>query len=146
MPIKIPKKDSYGVVTAASNKKYLLVGNKSLQHSVDHIKAHRTHEDVRLSNVLIKENKNIKRRLKNIKVFGKDIGLEPDEIVVEEVKEEEVEKEKVEEEKSEKEVDEEKVVEERKPEKEVVEEKIFEDVVQVEGSAKPVSKTVDNDK
>lgn len=129
--IKIPKKDSYGIVTAASDKKYVLVGNKSLQHSIDHIKSHRTHEDVRISHVLIKENKNIKRRLKDMKVFGKDIGLEPDEIVVEDKV---IEEEMVEEKKTKKEVVEGKVVEEEKPQSE--------DRVKVKDSLKPV----DNDK
>lgn len=99
--IEIPQKDAYGIVTAASHKQYFLVGNKSLQQNVDHIKSLRSTQDISDSEQLIVENKQIRRRLKNMKVFGKDyVGIAPPVILVEgdkkeEQKEQELEQDKV---------------------------------------------------
>jgi|GEM_PF-1187268 len=70
--INIPPQDSYGVKTAMSEKEYLLVGNKSLQKSVDQINATKSKEDVEISEILIKEQRQLKRRQKMIKMFGED--------------------------------------------------------------------------
>lgn len=70
--IKIPPRDSYGVITAMSEKKYPLVGNASLQKNIDKIKAEKSAEDIANSEILIKEQKQLRRRNQMIKAFGRD--------------------------------------------------------------------------
>jgi hypothetical protein len=70
--INIPPRDAYGVVTAMSEKEYLLVGNASLQKNIDKIHSDKTAEDIEMSEILIKEQRQLRRRQKMIKVFGPD--------------------------------------------------------------------------
>lgn len=70
--INIPESDIYGVKTKALEKPYLLVGNNSLQKNIDHIEAARTAEDVEFSEILMKEQKQLRRKGKMIKIFGDD--------------------------------------------------------------------------
>ena len=77
--INIPPEDSYGVKTAMSEKEYLLVGNESLQKSVDQINSTKTQDDIEISEILIKEQQQLKRRQKMMKMFGEDV-LEADSV------------------------------------------------------------------
>jgi hypothetical protein len=70
--INIPKSDIYGVKTEISEKPYLLVGSNSLQKNLDHIETTRTAEDVEFSEILMKEQKQLRRKEKMIKIFGHD--------------------------------------------------------------------------
>lgn len=70
--INIPPQDSYGVITAMSEKEYLLVGNNSLQKNIDYINNSRSSEDVEMSQILIKEQRQLRRKQKMIKAFGFD--------------------------------------------------------------------------
>lgn len=68
--INIPPQDSYGVITAMSEKEYFLVGNNSLQKNIDYINKSRSSEDVEMSKILIKEQRQLRRKQKTIKAFG----------------------------------------------------------------------------
>ena len=70
--IKVPMKDAYGVKTEMSEKEYLLVGNESLQKNVDQINSQRSEDDIDNSEILIKEQKWLKRRRKMMRIFGED--------------------------------------------------------------------------
>lgn len=70
--INIPESDIYGVKTEVSEKPYLLVGSNSLQKNIDHIEDTRTAEDVEFSEILMKEQKQLRRKEKMIKIFGHD--------------------------------------------------------------------------
>ena len=67
--IRVPPQDAYGVTTAMSDKEYLLVGNGSLQKNIDQINSGRNSEDVEMSKILIKEQRQLRRRQKMVKVF-----------------------------------------------------------------------------
>ncbi len=85
--INIPPQDSYGVVTVMSEKEYLLVGNNSLQKNIDYINNSRSLEDVEMSQILIKEQRQLRRKQKMIKVFGFDSAkVTKDKVVAKEVK------------------------------------------------------------
>ncbi len=68
--IEIPQKDSYGVETAMSNKVYMLAGNESLQKNIDKINEQRTLQDVKNSEILIAEQKRLRREQKSKEIFG----------------------------------------------------------------------------
>lgn len=70
--IPIPSQDAYGVKTEMSQKPYLLVGNDSLQRSVDKINGERTRSDTKISEILIKEQRQQKQKEKMAKIFGQD--------------------------------------------------------------------------
>lgn len=74
--INVPPQDAYGVKTAMSEKPYLLVGNDALQKSIDHINNDKTEMDVEISETLIREQKQMKRKAKMIKTFGEEGGIE----------------------------------------------------------------------
>jgi len=70
--ILIPEQDVYGVQTAMSEKSYLLIGNGSLQKNVIGIQNDKTKSDIEASEVLIREQQELKRKQKMIRIFGKD--------------------------------------------------------------------------
>lgn len=70
--IKIPPSDVYGVKTAMSEKAYLLAGNDVVQKTIDQINAEKTREDIEISHILIKEQKQLRRQEKMEKMFGKN--------------------------------------------------------------------------
>jgi hypothetical protein len=70
--IPIPPQDAYGVRTEMSQKPYLLVGNDSLQRSIDKINGERTRSDTKISEILIKEQRQQKQKEKMAKIFGQE--------------------------------------------------------------------------
>lgn len=70
--IKVPPADVYGVPTEMSSKSYLLAGNDSLQRNIDKINSEKSADDIEISETLIKEQKQLKRKEKMIKIFGKN--------------------------------------------------------------------------
>ena len=70
--IAIPEKDASGVKTEMAEKPYLLAGNVSLQKAVDKINAEKTAEDIEISEALVAEQKQLRRKQKMLKIFGKD--------------------------------------------------------------------------
>lgn len=68
--VKIPEYDFYGVRTALQEKEYVLIGNNNLQKNLDKINASRSKEDVEMSEILIKEQRKLRRKFKMEKVFG----------------------------------------------------------------------------
>ncbi len=77
--IEIPPQDAYGVKVGMQNKEYLLVSRKLLQRNIDQINQERTKEDIENSNVLISEQKSLKRRARMIKIFGSNAIVEEEE-------------------------------------------------------------------
>lgn len=59
--IKIPNRDRFGVDTELSSKEYLMVGNNSLQRSIDKINSDKTQLDVDVSKMLIFEKNKMQR-------------------------------------------------------------------------------------
>ena len=70
--IVIPASDVYGVKTEMSEKSYVLAGNNSLQKNVDQINAEKTAEDIEMSETLINEQKQLRRKQRMQKTFGDD--------------------------------------------------------------------------
>lgn len=70
--IRVPQQDVYGVKTELAEKQYLLAGNGAIQKTVDFMHAKRQKDDVEFSQILIKEQKRMKRREKMIKIIGSD--------------------------------------------------------------------------
>ena len=70
--IIIPASDVYGVQTEMSEKSYLLAGNNSLQKNIDQINAEKTAEDIEMSEALINEQKQLRRKQRMQKTFGDD--------------------------------------------------------------------------
>jgi hypothetical protein len=70
--IVIPTSDVYGVKTEMSEKSYLLAGNNSLQKNIDQINAEKTAEDIEMSEALINEQKQLRRKQRMQKTFGDD--------------------------------------------------------------------------
>ncbi len=68
--IIIPESDAYGVKTEMSDKVYVLAGNDSLQKNIDVINAQRTRRDIENSEILIAEQKRLRREQKSKKIFG----------------------------------------------------------------------------
>ncbi len=63
--IKIPNRDRFGVNTELSSKEYLLVGNNSLQRSIDKINSSKTQLDIDVSKMLIFEKNKMRRNQGN---------------------------------------------------------------------------------
>jgi hypothetical protein len=74
--IAIPAIDAYGVKTEMSEKLYLLTGKKSLQKNIDQINSERTKDDIEISKILIKEQKELRQKQKMQKIFGDEISPE----------------------------------------------------------------------
>jgi hypothetical protein len=74
--IAIPPRDVYGINTELAEKPYLLSGNKALQKSIDQVIREKTAQDVENSEILIKEQKQLKRKQKMIRIFGDEEQLE----------------------------------------------------------------------
>lgn len=81
--ISVPPVDVYGVKTEMSEKPYLLAGNNSLQENIIKINSEKTADDIEISEILIKEQKQLKRKQKMQEIFGTDSleieAVEPDE-------------------------------------------------------------------
>lgn len=81
--ISVPPADVYGVKTEMSEKPYLLAGNDSLQKSIIGINSEKTADDIEISEILIREQKQLKRKQKMQEIFGSDSlemdRIEPDE-------------------------------------------------------------------
>ncbi len=70
--IEVPEKDAYGVKTAMSEKPYLLAGNDSLQKNIDQIISEKNADEIEFSETLIREQKQLKRKEKMVKIFGRN--------------------------------------------------------------------------
>jgi len=84
--IQIPERDFFGVKSTLNDKKYLLVGNEALQRNIDQINDGRTQDDIELSEIIIREQKEIRKQRKIAKVFSEDASI----IAAEKIKEESV--------------------------------------------------------
>jgi hypothetical protein len=74
--IDVPPYDAHGVKTAMSDKTYLLAGGDALQRSVDNMEKQRTEDDVEISTILIDEQKQLKKKQRMEKIFGKNSYVE----------------------------------------------------------------------
>jgi hypothetical protein len=88
--IPIPESDSYGVSTLISEKPYLIVGNKVIQSSISQITKNRTDQDIKNSEILIREQKNINKQRKMRKLFNRNEERSNDELLVEKNEQEEL--------------------------------------------------------
>jgi hypothetical protein len=70
--IKIPDRDYYGVASTLNDKRYLLAGNQILQKNIDDVIKSQSAEDIEFSEVLIKEQRQLKKQQKLAKIFGDD--------------------------------------------------------------------------
>lgn len=70
--IEVPEKDAYGVKTAMSEKPYLLAGNDSLKRNIDQIISEKNADEIEFSETLIREQKQLKRKEKMVKIFGRN--------------------------------------------------------------------------
>ncbi len=59
--INVPQADAFGVSTELKNKEYLLVGNNSLQRSIDSINSEKTKDNIDITRMLVTEKKKILR-------------------------------------------------------------------------------------
>lgn len=73
--IAVPSQDVYGVKTEMSEKSYLLAGNNALQKSIDQINADKTSDDIDNTQIVIREQKQLRRQQRMIKTFGES-GME----------------------------------------------------------------------
>ncbi len=71
--INIPSQDYYKIKSDLSDKKYLIAGNQALQKNIDGMLQERTAQDIEMSNILIKEQKKLRREQKMQRVFGSNI-------------------------------------------------------------------------
>jgi len=74
--INVPPYDAHGVRTAMSDKTYLLGGGDALQRSIDTVRNDRSGDDVEISEILITEQRQLKKKQQMEKIFGKDAYLE----------------------------------------------------------------------
>ncbi len=70
--ISIPLFDVYGVKTTLSDKTYLLGGNDALQRNIDQINSQKTKDDIEVSEILIREKNQQKRKERMVKIFGNE--------------------------------------------------------------------------
>lgn len=70
--IKIPEKDYYGVPSTLNAKQYVMAGNQALQKNIDGIILAQNAEEVEFSETLIKEQKDLRKQQKLVKIFGED--------------------------------------------------------------------------
>ncbi len=73
--IEIPERDFFGIKSTLSDKQYLLAGNEALQKSIDYINDTKTDDDVELSEIIIGEQKEIRKQQKLAKIFGDDSSI-----------------------------------------------------------------------
>lgn len=77
--IAVPNQDAYGIKSTMSEKEYLLVSRKLLQKDIDKINSTKGADDVENSEILISEQKKLKRKAKMIKIFGQEsVAVEDD--------------------------------------------------------------------
>lgn len=76
--INIPNQDFYGIKTAMTTKEYLLVGNDSLQKDIDYINENKSSKEIEMTKILVKEQREIRRNNKMIKIFGENITFKKD--------------------------------------------------------------------
>jgi len=70
--IEIPKYDAYQIVTNLDEKPYFIVSSDSLQKNIDKIIKSRREEDTEFSEILIKENKSLRRQKRLNEIFSSD--------------------------------------------------------------------------
>lgn len=70
--IIIPRYDYYGIASTLNEKSYLLAGNKILQQNIDDLTKSQSEEDIELSEILIKEQRQLKKQQKLAIIFGED--------------------------------------------------------------------------
>lgn len=70
--IMIPSQDAYGIRAAMTEKEYLLVSRKLLQKNIDQINGQKTANDIENSQILIAEQKHLKRKQQMLKIFGQE--------------------------------------------------------------------------
>jgi len=70
--IEIPQKDYYGIPSTLNGKQYVMAGNQALQKNIDSIIEGQNAEEIEFSEVLIKEQKNLRKQQKLLKIFGED--------------------------------------------------------------------------
>ncbi len=73
--IKIPSEDAYGIGGTMSAKTYTLVGNSALQKNIDLVNADRTKRDIKISNILITELRDMNRKKRLMKELNNDEEL-----------------------------------------------------------------------
>ena len=70
--INIPERDYYGIASTLNDKRYVLAGNQVLQKNIDEVIKQQSAEDIELSEILIKEQRQLKKQQKLTKIFGDD--------------------------------------------------------------------------
>ncbi len=70
--IKIPERDYYEIASTLNDKRYFLAGNQILQKSIDDLIRSQNAEDIEMSEILIKEQKQLKKQQKLANIFGED--------------------------------------------------------------------------
>lgn len=70
--IEIPERDYYGIASTLNDKRYLLAGNQILQKNIDDLIQSQNKEDISISEILIKEQKQLKKQQKLANIFGED--------------------------------------------------------------------------
>jgi len=68
--IRIPIRDRYGVETSFANKEYLNPGNNALQKSVESFNKNRGEDSIAMTEILIREQKDLRKKQKMIDIFG----------------------------------------------------------------------------
>lgn len=70
--INIPERDYYGIASTLNDKRYVLAGNHVLQRNIDELIRRQSAEDIEFSEILIKEQRQLKKQQKLAKIFGDD--------------------------------------------------------------------------
>lgn len=70
--IQIPERDYYGIASTLNDKRYFLAGNQILQTNIDDLIRSQNAEDIELSEILIKEQRQLKKQQKLANIFGED--------------------------------------------------------------------------
>ncbi len=70
--IAIPQSDAFGVDSDLHKKEYLFAGNDAIQRNIDKMHTSQSHEDIEFSDILISENKVLRRKKKYNEIFGND--------------------------------------------------------------------------
>lgn len=87
--IEIPERDFFGVKSTLNDKQYLLAGNEALQKDIDYINDKRTDDDIELSQIIIREQRELRKKQKLNKIFADDSSI----VEKEKIKEENIAKE-----------------------------------------------------
>ncbi len=90
--INVPRSDAFGVTTELSGKSYLLVGNNSLQKSVDSINSQKTETDLEISAMLVQEKKKMQKQDMAKRNFGNQESADSSKKIPEITEEKEVKK------------------------------------------------------